>query len=150
VFGDMDVSVIDEMPAGRKEIETYWAQHEMLERVLIFMEKELAAGRQAYVICPLIEESEKLDVQNALDLHQMIVEHVQGKWEVGLMHGRLHPQEKDDVMNAFSENKVQVLVSTTVVEVGVNVPNATVMIIYDADRFGLAQLHQLRGRVGRG
>lgn len=150
VFGEMDVSVIDEMPAGRKTIETYWAKHEMLERVLSFMEKELAKGRQAYVITPLIEESDKLDVQNAIDVHSTLSFYFQNRYKVGLMHGRLHSDEKDQVMKAFSENEVQVLVSTTVVEVGVNVPNATVMLIYDAERFGLSQLHQLRGRVGRG
>lgn len=150
VFGDMDVSIIDEMPAGRKAIETYWAKHDMLERVLDFMGKELKDGRQAYVICPLIEESEKIDVQNAIDVHMILQQHFQGKWKVGLMHGRLPAAEKETVMEAFSQNESQILVSTTVVEVGVNVPNATVMVIYDAERFGLAQLHQLRGRVGRG
>lgn len=150
VFGEMDVSIIDEMPAGRKTIETYWAKHDMLERVLHFMEKELAKGRQAYVICPLIEESDKLDVQNAIDVHATLSQHFHNRYHVGLMHGRLHSDEKDEVMKQFSKNEVQVLVSTTVVEVGVNVPNATIMLIYDAERFGLAQLHQLRGRVGRG
>ncbi|GAE33914.1 ATP-dependent DNA helicase RecG [Halalkalibacter akibai JCM 9157] len=150
VFGDMDVSIIDEMPAGRKTIETYWAKPDMLERVLDFIEKELQQGRQAYVICPLIEESEKLDVQNAIDVHMILKQHYKDQWGVGLMHGRLHPSEKEQVMDAFSKNETQILVSTTVVEVGVNVPNATVMVIYDAERFGLAQLHQLRGRVGRG
>ncbi|MCA0988037.1 ATP-dependent DNA helicase RecG [Alkalihalobacillus algicola] len=149
VFGDMDVSTIDEMPAGRKPIETYWAKPDMLSRVLDFVTKELDQGRQGYVICPLIEESEKLDVQNAIDVHaqmQTALPH----YKVGLMHGRLTSDEKEAVMEAYSENDVQLLVSTTVVEVGVNVPNATIMVIYDAERFGLAQLHQLRGRVGRG
>jgi len=150
IFGDMDVSTIDELPAGRKPIETYWVKGEKLDRVLAFIHKELLLGHQAYVICPLIEESEKLDVQNALDLYQQLADYFQGEFSVGLMHGRLTPKEKDDVMQAFSENRIQVLVSTTVVEVGVNVPNATVMAVYDAERFGLAQLHQLRGRVGRG
>ncbi|MCZ0755348.1 ATP-dependent DNA helicase RecG [Anoxybacillus sp. J5B_2022] len=149
-FGEMDVSIIDEMPAGRKKIETYWVKHHMLERVLDFIEKEVQKGRQAYVICPLIEESEKLDVQNAIDVHSMLVHHYRGKYRIGLMHGRLSAEEKEEVMKAFSRNDVHILVSTTVVEVGVNVPNATVMVIYDAERFGLAQLHQLRGRVGRG
>ncbi|GIN83740.1 ATP-dependent DNA helicase RecG [Heyndrickxia sporothermodurans] len=149
-FGEMDVSIIDEMPAGRKKIETYWVKHEMLEKVLGFVEKELVAGRQAYVICPLIEESEKLDVQNAIDVYQMLSDYFHGKFKVGLMHGRLHPEEKENVMQEFSDNSLQILVSTTVVEVGVNVPNATTMVIYDAERFGLSQLHQLRGRVGRG
>jgi ATP-dependent DNA helicase RecG len=149
-FGEMDVSVIDEMPAGRKKVKTYWVKHHMFERVLDFIEKEIQKGRQAYVICPLIEESEKLDVQNAIDVHSMLTHYYRGKYNIGLMHGRLSAEEKEEVMKAFSENRVQVLVSTTVVEVGVNVPNATVMVIYDAERFGLAQLHQLRGRVGRG
>ncbi|WP_223700971.1 ATP-dependent DNA helicase RecG [Sutcliffiella deserti] len=149
-FGEMDVSVIDEMPAGRKAIETYWAKHQMIDRVLGFVEKELQKGRQAYIICPLIEESEKLDFQNAIDVHTMLTDYYQGKWKIGLMHGRLHSEEKEKIMLDFSENQVQVLVSTTVVEVGVNVPNATMMVIYDAERFGLSQLHQLRGRVGRG
>ncbi len=150
VFGEMDVSIINEMPAGRKAIETHWVKHEMLDRILDFINKELKKGRQAYVICPLIEESDKLDVQNAIDVHDLLSNYYAGTYSVGLMHGKLHATEKDEVMRAFSENKIQVLVSTTVVEVGVNVPNATVMVIYDAERFGLSQLHQLRGRVGRG
>ncbi len=150
VFGEMDVSIIDEMPAGRKVIETYWAKHDMMERVLGFMEKELKQGRQAYVICPLIEESEKLDLQNAVEVYDLLRQYFGERYQVGLMHGKLPPAEKDEVMKSFSENEMQVLVSTTVVEVGVNVPNATFMLIYDADRFGLSQLHQLRGRVGRG
>jgi len=149
-FGEMDVSIIDEMPAGRKAIETYWVKHDMLTRILQFMEKELSQGRQAYVICPLIEESEKLDVQNAIDVHTTLATFFQGRYKVGLMHGKLPAVEKDAIMKEFSENETQILVSTTVVEVGVNVPNATFMLIYDAERFGLSQLHQLRGRVGRG
>jgi ATP-dependent DNA helicase RecG len=150
VFGEMDVSIIDEMPAGRKTIETYWAKPEMLERVLAFVEKELIKGHQSYIICPLIEESDKLDVQNAIDVHTTLTHYFQNRFKVGLMHGRLSSEEKDSIMKAFGANEVQVLVSTTVVEVGVNVPNATMMVIYDAERFGLSQLHQLRGRVGRG
>lgn len=149
-FGEMDVSIIDEMPAGRKQIETHWLKHEQFGAVITKMGTELTAGRQAYVICPLIEESDKLDVQNAVDVYEQLSQVFQGRFKVGLMHGRLHPDEKDEVMRAFSEGDIQVLVSTTVVEVGVNVPNATFMAIYDAERFGLAQLHQLRGRVGRG
>ncbi|HEX7065975.1 MAG TPA: ATP-dependent DNA helicase RecG [Bacillales bacterium] len=149
LFGDMDVSTIDEMPAGRQPIETYWAKHSMMGRVLDFVGKELKNGRQAYVICPLIEESDKLDVQNAIEVHAMLQEHFR-KYQVGLMHGRLGAEEKEQVMEDFSHNRYPILVSTTVVEVGVDVPNATVMVVYDAERFGLAQLHQLRGRVGRG
>lgn len=149
-FGEMDVSIIDEMPQGRKKIETHWLKNEQFQAALAKMELELQKGRQAYVICPLIEESEKLDVQNAIDVYEQLLTIFNGKFKVGLMHGRLHPNEKDEVMLKFINGEIDVLVSTTVVEVGVNVPNASYMLIYDADRFGLAQLHQLRGRVGRG
>lgn len=149
-FGEMDVSTIDEMPAGRKEIETHWVKKELFDETIKRMAKELHEGKQAYVICPLIEESDKLDVQNTVDVYEQLSSIFHNKFKVGLMHGRLHSTEKDEVMRAFSEGQIQVLVSTTVVEVGVNVPNATFMVIYDAERFGLAQLHQLRGRVGRG
>nr|WP_078576230.1 ATP-dependent DNA helicase RecG [Salipaludibacillus agaradhaerens] len=148
-FGDMDVSTIDQMPKGRKPVKTHWARHDMLPRVLDFIKKETGKGHQAYVICPLIEESEQLDVQNAIDVHAQLSTALPTV-SVGLMHGRLSHDEKEKVMLAYTKNEIQILVSTTVVEVGVNVPNATVMVIYDADRFGLSQLHQLRGRVGRG
>ena len=149
VFGDMDVSTIDELPKGRKKVETYWVKNNEIEKVYRFIEKEVKKGRQAYVICPLIEESDKLDVQNAIDVHRELIQRFPN-FSIGLLHGRLSNDEKENVMREFSQNKLQILVSTTVVEVGVNVPNATVMVINDADRFGLAQLHQLRGRVGRG
>ncbi|MGP0585839.1 ATP-dependent DNA helicase RecG [Paenibacillus timonensis] len=148
-FGDMDVSTISERPKGRKPITTYWVKHSMMDRVLGFIEREVSQGRQAYVICPLIEESDKLDVQNAIDLY-VSMQQAFPNMKVGLLHGRMTAAEKDEVMRAFYENEVQLLVSTTVVEVGVDVPNATLMIVMDADRFGLSQLHQLRGRVGRG
>lgn len=149
-FGDMDVSVIDEMPAGRKPVETYWVKGEMTDRVLNFIKKEIDQGHQAYVICPLIEESDQLDIQNAIDLYHQLSSVFEPDISVGLMHGRLHNEEKEEVMKEFADNQLNILVSTTVVEVGVNVPNATMMVIYDAQRFGLSQLHQLRGRVGRG
>ncbi|RAL26134.1 ATP-dependent DNA helicase RecG [Thermoflavimicrobium daqui] len=148
-FGEMDVSTIDEMPAGRKPIDTYWVKKEMWSRIIRFIEKECQKGHQAYVICPLIEESEKLDLQNAQEVFEQLTVEL-APIRVGLLHGRMNSAEKEEVMNAFAVNDIQVLISTTVVEVGVNVPNATCMVIYDADRFGLAQLHQLRGRVGRG
>jgi ATP-dependent DNA helicase RecG len=148
-FGDLDVSTLRELPKGRKPIKTYAVGHKMLDRVLGFIRREVMQGRQAYIICPLIEESDKLDVQNALDVHAQM-NHAFPEFRVGLLHGRLTTAEKDDVMRDFGENKVQVLVATTVIEVGVDVPNATLMVIYDAVRFGLSQLHQLRGRVGRG
>ncbi|GGJ92405.1 ATP-dependent DNA helicase RecG [Lentibacillus kapialis] len=149
-FGDMDVSVIDEMPSGRKAIETYWAKENTFERILQFIAKRAEEGEQTYVVCPLIEESDKLDIQNAVDLYQQLEAFYSGSLQVGLMHGRLTTDEKDEIMKQFANGDVDVLVSTTVVEVGVNVTNATVMVIYDAERFGLSQLHQLRGRVGRG
>ncbi len=149
-FGDMDVSIIDELPKGRQPIETYWVKENMIERVHQFMVSEIRNGHQVYVICPLIEESDQLDIQNAVDVYEELQDTLPNDIKVGLMHGRLNPQEKDEVMRDFASNDIQVLVSTTVVEVGVNVPNATLMVIYDAERFGLAQLHQLRGRVGRG
>ncbi|AKG34545.1 ATP-dependent DNA helicase RecG [Paenibacillus durus] len=149
VFGDMDVSTLSERPKGRIPISTYWVKPDMMERVLNLVRREVGQGRQAYIICPLIEESDKLDVQNAIDLHIQLSQAFPD-YRVGLLHGRMTPGEKDEVMRAFYDNEVQVLVSTTVVEVGVDVPNATLMIIMDADRFGLSQLHQLRGRVGRG
>jgi ATP-dependent DNA helicase RecG len=148
-YGDMDVSSLRELPKGRKPIRSYAVNHTMLERVLGFINREVLAGRQAYLICPLIEESEKVDVQNALDLHAQLTMYFPD-FRVGLLHGRLAPAEKDYVMREFTQNQIQVLVSTTVIEVGVDVPNATIMVIYDAQRFGLSQLHQLRGRVGRG
>ncbi|WP_230199168.1 ATP-dependent DNA helicase RecG [Risungbinella massiliensis] len=148
-FGEMDVSTIDEMPAGREPISTYWVKKDAFPRVLEFVQKECQSGRQAYVICPLIQESEKLDLQNAQELFEQLTVEL-SPLRVGLLHGKMNATEKEEVMRAFSDNEVQILVSTTVVEVGVNVPNATAIVIYDADRFGLAQLHQLRGRVGRG
>ncbi|SHE60452.1 ATP-dependent DNA helicase RecG [Seinonella peptonophila] len=148
-FGEMEVSIIDEMPAGRQPIETHWVKKDHWSKVLTFIKKECKTGRQAYVICPLIEESEKIDLQNAQDVYEQLVTQL-APLRVGLLHGRMHAVEKEEVMEAFAKNELQVLVSTTVVEVGVNVPNATAMVIYDADRFGLSQLHQLRGRVGRG
>lgn len=148
-FGDMDVSTIDEMPVGRKPIETYWVKENMFSRILDFIEKEANANHQAYIITPLIEESDKIDIQNAVDLFHQLSMHFGGRVTVDLLHGRLPSEEKEEIMLRFSKNQTQVLISTTVIEVGVNVPNATVMVIYDAERFGLAQLHQLRGRVGR-
>ncbi|MGM0522667.1 MAG: ATP-dependent DNA helicase RecG [Bacillota bacterium] len=148
-FGDMDVSVIDEMPVGRKPVETFWVKDNMLDRILAFIEKEVNKGHQAYIVTPLIEESDKMDIQNAVDLYQQLAVYYDSRVSLGLLHGRMTNDEKDAVMKEFTEGKRDVLVSTTVIEVGVNVPNATVMVIYDAERFGLSQLHQLRGRVGR-
>ncbi|EXJ24219.1 ATP-dependent DNA helicase RecG [Alkalibacterium sp. AK22] len=149
-FGEMDVSLIDEMPKGRIPISTYWIRPKHFERMAVFIQKELAKSHQVYVISPLIEESETLELENVTALQATYQEVLGPDIQVGLLHGKMPPAEKEEVMNAFQSNQLQVLVSTTVIEVGVNVPNATVMVIHDADRFGLAQLHQLRGRVGRG
>ena len=149
-FGDMDVSIIDQMPAGRKPIITRWVKHEQLEVVLDWMKKELAKGAQVYFISPLIEESEALDLKNAIDLEEELKAYFANQAQVALLHGRMKNDEKEAIMQDFKDGKTDILVSTTVIEVGVNVPNATIMVIMDADRFGLSQLHQLRGRVGRG
>lgn len=149
-YGEMDVSIIDEMPAGRIPIQTTWIKPKNFEKTLEFIESQLKKGSQAYVICPLIEESESIDVKNATDIYEKLTAYYGGRFQVGLLHGKMKSADKESIMENFKEKKLQVLVSTTVIEVGVNVPNATTMIIYDADRFGLSQLHQLRGRVGRG
>ncbi|MBS4898821.1 MAG: ATP-dependent DNA helicase RecG [Streptococcus sp.] len=149
-FGDMDVSIIDQMPAGRKEIITRWVKHQQLNLVLDWLVKEIQKGSQAYVISPLIEESEALDLKNAIALEEELIAYFGDRARIALLHGRMKGEEKEAIMQAFKQGGIDLLVSTTVIEVGVNVPNATVMIIMDADRFGLSQLHQLRGRVGRG
>lgn len=149
-YGEMDVSIIDELPAGRIPIETRWVRPGQLDSVLDWSLTELGRGHQMYVICPLIEESEQLDVKNAVEIHDHLAAFYGDRYQVGLLHGRMKNTEKEAIMTDFKDGKTQVLVSTTVIEVGVNVPNATVMLIMDAERFGLAQLHQLRGRVGRG
>lgn len=149
-FGDMDVSIIDQMPAGRKEIITRWVKHQQLNLVLDWLVKEIQKGSQAYVISPLIEESEALDLKNAIALEEELIAYFGDRARIALLHGKMKGGEKEAIMQAFKQGGIDLLVSTTVIEVGVNVPNATVMIIMDADRFGLSQLHQLRGRVGRG
>ena len=149
-FGDMDVSIIDQMPAGRKEIITRWVKHQQLNLVLDWLVKEIQKGSQAYIISPLIEESEALDLKNAIALEEELIAYFGDRARIALLHGKMKGEEKEAIMQAFKQGEIDLLVSTTVIEVGVNVPNATVMIIMDADRFGLSQLHQLRGRVGRG
>ncbi len=150
IYGDLDISIIDELPPGRKPIETYAVGKELIDRMNSFIEKQIQEGRQAYIVSPLIEESEKLRVNSAEELYKDFKDRVFKGYRVGLLHGRMKPVEKDRVMEDFKSGKVQILVSTTVIEVGVNVPNANIMAVYNAERFGLAQLHQLRGRVGRG
>lgn len=150
IYGDLDISVVDEVPAKRLPIKNCVVNTSYRPKAYAFIENEVRQGHQAYVICPLVEEVENMDTENATDyvkrLRQIFPEEIQ----LGLLHGQMKPDQKNKVMEAFMKNEVQVLVSTTVVEVGVNVPNATVMMIENAERFGLAQLHQLRGRVGRG
>jgi ATP-dependent DNA helicase RecG len=151
VYGDLDVSVLDELPPGRTPIRTRWAEGPLMEQgAWVAVREEVAAGRQAYVVCPLIEESEKLEAASAQETYQRLSQDELKGMRIGLLHGRMPSSEKEAVMARFRAGELDVLVATTVIEVGVDVPNATVMVILDADRFGIAQLHQLRGRVGRG
>ena len=149
VYGDLDVSVIDELPSGRKPVVTRVITPKDREKAYLFIESQLKKGRQAYIVFPLIEESEKMDLPSVLEMYPKIEERF-GQFGVGLLHGRMSGEEKERVMRMFKEGRIRVLVSTTVIEVGIDVPNATVMMIEGAERFGLSQLHQLRGRVGRG
>ncbi|ACK69601.1 ATP-dependent DNA helicase RecG [Gloeothece citriformis PCC 7424] len=150
IHGDLDVSQIDELPPGRQPIQTTVLTGKERTQAYELIRREVAQGRQAYVIFPLIEESEKLDVRAAVEDYKRLSETIFPDFQIGLLHGRMSSIEKDEVLNAFRDNQTQIIVSTTVIEVGVDVPNATVMLIENAERFGLSQLHQLRGRVGRG
>jgi ATP-dependent DNA helicase RecG len=150
IYGDLDVSVIDELPPGRKPIVTSHVTEEKVEQVYSFLKKQIALGRQAYVVYPVIEESETLAMKAAQKMHQHLSQLVFPDLEVGLLHGRMPAADKEGAMNRFQRGLTKILVSTTVIEVGVDVPNASVMVIEQAERFGLAQMHQLRGRVGRG
>ncbi|GMA49100.1 hypothetical protein GCM10025857_04570 [Alicyclobacillus contaminans] len=150
VYGDLDVTTLNELPAGRQPIRTVWLRMSEEAAAIRLARRELAAGRQVYVVAPLVEESEHMaDVRSATELESHLQAQFAG-YAVALLHGRMPSREKDAVMRAFAAGDVRVLVSTTVIEVGIDVPNASVMLIYHAERFGLAQLHQLRGRVGRG
>jgi ATP-dependent DNA helicase RecG len=151
VYGDLDVSTLDELPPGRTPVETLWASGPLDEQATwAKVRAEVGEGRQAYVVCPLIEESDKLQVASAEETYERLTRTELAGLRVGLLHGRVPPREKEAVMHDFRAGALDVLVATTVIEVGVDVPNASVMVILDADRFGIAQLHQLRGRVGRG
>lgn len=150
LYGDLDVSVIDEMPKDRLPIKNCVVNTDYREKAYAFMKKQISAGRQCYVICPMVEESESMEAENVIDYSRMLSDELGNDITVGYLHGRMKQQEKDEIMSTFGKNEIQVLVSTTVIEVGIDVPNATVMMIENAERFGLAQLHQLRGRVGRG
>jgi ATP-dependent DNA helicase RecG len=150
LHGDLDTSQIDELPPGRQEIQTTVLSGRERRQAYDLIRREIAQGRQAYIVLPLVEESEKLDVRSAVEEQKKIQDTVFPEFNVGLLHGRMSSAEKDEALTAFRDNETQVIVSTTVIEVGVDVPNATVMLIENAERFGLSQLHQLRGRVGRG
>jgi ATP-dependent DNA helicase RecG len=150
IHGDLDVSQIDELPPGRQKIQTTVLSGQQRNHAYDLIRREIAQGRQVYVVLPLVEESEKLDLRSAVEEHQKLQESVFPDFQVGLLHGRMSSADKDEAITKFRDNQTQILVSTTVVEVGVDVPNATVMLIENAERFGLSQLHQLRGRVGRG
>ncbi|MBE7010076.1 MAG: ATP-dependent DNA helicase RecG [Ruminococcaceae bacterium] len=150
VYGDLDVSLIDELPPGRQKIDTFAVTEQYRKRIYTFIQKELDAGRQAYIVCPLIEENEALELQAATDYAKKLQESVFPGYSIGLLHGKMKNAEKDAVMAQFKNGELQLLVATTVIEVGVDVPNATIMLIENAERFGLSQLHQLRGRIGRG
>ena len=150
LYGDLDLTIMDEMPAGRQPINTFVLRPQERERAFTLLRGQLNSGKQAFIIYPLIEESDKIDARAAVDDHETLSKEVFPNRKIGLLHGKMRPSEKDETMLKFRDKEFDILVSTTVVEVGVDVPNATVMLIEGADRFGLAQLHQLRGRVGRG
>ena len=150
LYGDLDISIIDELPPNRKKIETYAVGKEMEERIIAFVKKLISEGRQAYIVCPLVEDSDDMDLKSVTALAEKYKTEVYSEYRVEYLHGKMKAKEKDDIMQRFKNGEIDILISTTVIEVGVDVPNASIMIIENAERFGLAQLHQLRGRVGRG
>lgn len=150
LYGDLDISVIDELPSNRLPIKNCVVDTGYRNTAYRFMQKQVEEGRQCYVICPMVEDSEHLEAENVMDYTQLLKEALGERFGISYLHGKMKQAEKDEIMEAFGKNEIQILVSTTVIEVGIDVPNATVMLIENAERFGLAQLHQLRGRVGRG
>ncbi len=151
LYGDLDISIIDELPPNRKKIETYAVRKNMEERVNNFIRKQITEGRQAYIVCPLVEENEDMEgLQSVIELAEKYQKETFSEYKVAYLHGKMKPKEKDEIMEKFKNGEIQILIATTVIEVGVNVPNASIMVVENAERFGLAQLHQLRGRVGRG
>jgi ATP-dependent DNA helicase RecG len=151
VYGDLDISVIDELPPNRKKIDTVAVKENMSDRIISFIKKNVDEGRQAYIVCPFVDENEEMeDVKSVEKLAESYKDEIFKDYKVEILHGKMKPKEKDKIMQDFKENKISILISTTVIEVGVDVPNANIMVIENAERFGLAQLHQLRGRVGRG
>lgn len=150
LYGDLDISIIDELPPNRKKIETFAVTNSMTERVNNFVKKQILEGRQAYIVCPLVEGNEEIDANSVVELAEEYKNDVFKEFRVEYIHGKMKPKEKDEIMQKFKNKEIDILISTTVIEVGVNVPNASIMIVENSERFGLAQLHQLRGRVGRG
>ena len=150
LYGDLDISIIDELPPNRKKIETFAVGKNMTDRVNAFVKKQIEEGRQAYVVCPLVEENEEMDLKSVEKLYEMYSKEIFSQYRVAYIHGKMKAREKDSIMEQFKKKEIDILISTTVIEVGVDVPNANIMVIENAERFGLAQLHQLRGRVGRG
>ena len=151
LYGDLDISIIDELPPNRKKIETFAVRKNMEERVNNFIKKQIAEGRQAYIVCPLVEENEDMEgLQSVVELAEKYQKETFSEYKVAYLHGKMKTKEKDEIMQRFKDGEIQILIATTVIEVGVNVPNASIMVVENAERFGLAQLHQLRGRVGRG
>ena len=149
LYGDLDISIIDELPPNRKKIETYAVTKSMEERVNNFIAKNIEEGRQCYIVCPLVEENEEINAKSVMEIYENYKNKVFKQFRVEYLHGKMRPKEKDEIMDRFKNGDIDILVSTTVIEVGVNVPNSNIMVIQNAERFGLAQLHQLRGRVGR-
>lgn len=150
LYGDLDISIVDEYPAGRQKIDTYLVDSSYRERIYRYIKKFLDAGRQAYIVCPLLDEGEEVDITSAKEHYVNLKDGEFRNYSVGLIHGKMNTKEKEAVMKQFSQGDIQLLVATTVIEVGIDVPNAVIMVIENAERFGLSQLHQLRGRVGRG
>lgn len=150
LYADLDISIIDELPPNRQKIDTFAVTKRLEERVNNFVKKQIDEGRQAYIVCPLVEENEEINAQSVLELAERYKNEVFANYKVEYLHGKMKPKEKDEIMENFKKGEIDILISTTVIEVGVNVPNASIMIVENAERFGLAQLHQLRGRVGRG
>ena len=150
LYGDLDISIIDELPPNRKKIDTFAVTKGMEQRVNNFIRKQIEEGRQVYIVCPLVEENEEINAKAVLEITEKYKNEIFPEYRVEYLHGKMRPKEKDAIMQEFKDGKIKILISTTVIEVGVNVPNASIMVIENAERFGLAQLHQLRGRVGRG
>ena len=150
MFCDLDISTIDELPSGRGKVNTYFVDENYEERYMNFIKKHISEGRQAYIVCPLVDESDTLELQSVINLYERLKERYFQDVEIEFIHGKIKPVDKDKIMKNFESGKIKVLVATTVIEVGINVPNSNIMVIYNAERFGLSQLHQLRGRIGRG